>query len=43
LDREGSVIKAPEDSKVTIAIDGALAELKAGSYKGDIVMTVSKK
>jgi hypothetical protein len=39
---EVSVVKAPEGSKVTMTVDGVPTAIKAGSYKGNIVITVTK-
>jgi len=39
---EGSAIKAPEGYKVTMTVDGAAKAIKAGAYKGNIVLTVTK-
>jgi hypothetical protein len=39
---EGSVVKAPEGSKVTMTVDGVPTAINAGSYKGSIVITVIK-
>jgi hypothetical protein len=39
---EGSVIKAPEGYKINITVDGAAKAIKAGTYKGNIVITVTK-
>jgi len=39
---DGSVIKAPEGSKVTMTVDGVAKAIKAGAYKGNIVITVTR-
>lgn len=38
---EGAVISAPEGRKVTMTVDGKPTAIKAGTYKGDIVITVT--
>jgi hypothetical protein len=38
----GANIKAPEGFKVSMRVDGAEKEIKAGDYKGKIKLTVSK-
>lgn len=37
-----AAVKAPEDSSVTMTVNRIETELKAGTYKGDIVLTVTK-
>jgi hypothetical protein len=37
---KGSKIKAPKGRTVTMTVDGEKKDLKVGSYKGDIVLTV---
>ena len=37
---EGSSITAPEGKSVTMTVNGAAKPIKAGSYKGNIVLTV---
>jgi hypothetical protein len=39
---EGASIKAPEGYSVTMTVDGVKKAIKAGDYKGKIVLTVSK-
>jgi hypothetical protein len=39
---EGSTIKAPEGHRVTMTVDGSAKAIKAGTYKGNIVITVTK-
>ena len=39
---EGAVINAPEGYSVTMTIDGAKKTIGAGSYEGNIVLTVTK-
>ncbi len=39
---EGSAVKAPEGYRVAMTVDGAAKAIKAGSYKGSIVITVTK-
>lgn len=39
---EGASIKAPEGYSVTMTVDGIETPIKAGSYKGNIVLTVAK-
>ena len=39
---EGSLITAPEGYKVTMTVDGIAKAIKAGTYKGNIVITVTK-
>lgn len=39
---KGATVKAPEGSTVTMTVDGAAKSIKAGSYKGKIVLTVTK-
>ncbi len=36
----GGTVKAPDGKKLTLTVDGADAELKAGNYSGMIVLTV---
>jgi len=38
---EGATISAPEGQKVTMTVDGKDTAIKAGTYKGDIVITVT--
>lgn len=38
----GAIVTAPKGYKVTMTVDGAAKEIKAGSYKGKIVLTVAK-
>jgi hypothetical protein len=40
---EGATIKAPEGFNVTLSIDGAGAPIKAGDFKGKVVLTVTKE
>jgi hypothetical protein len=40
---EGATIKAPDGFNVTLSIDGAGAPIKAGDFKGKIVLTVTKE
>lgn len=37
---EGAKVAAPEGKKLTVTVDGATVELKAGAYTGKIVLTV---
>ena len=37
---EGAKVAAPEGKKLTVTVDGAAVELKAGAYTGKIVLTV---
>jgi len=37
---EDAVLKAPEGSTVTMTVDGATKAIKAGTYKGKIVLTI---
>ncbi len=39
---DGSAVKAPAGYKVTMTVDGAAKEIKAGSYKGSIVVAITK-
>jgi hypothetical protein len=39
---EGSVINAPEGCKAAMTVNGAQKAIKAGTYKGSIVITVTK-
>jgi hypothetical protein len=39
---EGSTVTAPEGSKISMTVDGASRAIKAGAYRGDIVITVTK-
>jgi len=39
---EGSTVTAPEGSKVTMTVNGAKKEIKAGKYSGKIELTVTK-
>jgi hypothetical protein len=39
---EGSSVTAPEGKSVTMTVNGAVKPIKAGSYKGNIVLTVTK-
>jgi hypothetical protein len=39
---EGAVINAPKGFKVLMTVDGILKEIKAGAYKGRIVLSVTK-
>ena len=38
---EGAALAAPEGQKVTMTVDGKETEIKAGTYKGDIVISVT--
>jgi hypothetical protein len=40
---DGATVKAPEGSNVTLSIDGAGAAIKAGDFKGKVVLTVTKE
>ncbi|MGD8837728.1 MAG: hypothetical protein PVJ19_22490 [Desulfobacteraceae bacterium] len=37
----GATITAPEGYKVTMTVDGAKKKIKAGAYKGQIVLSVT--
>jgi len=39
---DGSTITAPEGCKISMTVDGAAKAIKAGTYKGNIVITVMK-
>jgi len=39
---DGATVKAPEGYTVTMTVNGAAKAIKAGSYKGKIVLTVLK-
>ena len=39
---KGAVIEAPKGRKVTMTVDGIEEPIKAGSYRGAIVLTVSE-
>jgi hypothetical protein len=39
---EGAAISAPEGSTVTMTVNGVKKPIKAGTYKGKIVLTVTK-
>jgi len=39
---KGAVIKAPEGNTVTMTVNGVETPIQAGSYKGNIVLTVAK-
>lgn len=39
---EGSSVTAPEGYRATMTVDGASKEIKAGTYRGDIIITVTK-
>lgn len=39
---EGGIVAAPEGYSVTMTVDGVKTAIKAGSYKGQIVLTVVK-
>ena len=38
----GGVMKAPEGYSLTMTVDGVKTAIKAGAYKGKIVLTVTK-
>jgi predicted carbohydrate-binding protein with CBM5 and CBM33 domain len=39
---EGSSVQAPKGSSVSMTVDGQLVPVQKGSYKGQIVLTLSK-
>ena len=39
---EGAGIKAPDGYMLTMTVDGVEVPIKAGAYRGDIVITVKK-